>query len=51
MTKKLSCLRGMVRVRDRVRVRIWVRVKWEPGCLMRVHSQVGHFTPGPTLVC
>ena len=28
--------------------RVRVRVKWGPGCLIRVHSQVGHFTPGPT---
>ena len=30
-------------------VRVRVRVKWGAGCLIRVHSRVGHFTPGPTL--
>ena len=31
-------------------LRIRVRVKWGPGCLIRVHSQVGHFIPGPNLM-
>ena len=34
----------------RIRVRIRVRVKWGPGCLIKVHTQVGQFTPGPTLM-
>ena len=33
-----------------VRVRVRVRVKRGAGCLIRVHTQVGRFTPGPTLM-
>ena len=28
---------------EMVRVRVRVRVRWGPGCLIREHSQIGHW--------
>ena len=51
----LALVRARVRVqihqhdtqgqRTRVRVRVRVKVRWGPGCLIREHTQIGHFTP------